>query len=163
MGSEKYLRTHPDEPRKIVAFINYDGMGSALGTIDWTASGDPKWVQFLRDTQKALGMEEVGDVGPSGTDATNFSSLEVPSIQIGQRHSINENHTPADNLATTAAVGMADGLALAGAIGLRLATDTSLSFSHHFPPQVLQDERDYAARWGWGILPESNQTPPKTR
>ncbi len=163
MGSEKYLRTHPEEPRKIVAFINYDGMGSALGTIDWTASGDAKWVQFLHDTQKALGMEDVGDVGPSGTDATNFSSLEVPSIQIGQRHSINENHTPADNLATTAPVGMEEGLALAGAIGLRLATDTSLSFSHHFPPQVLQDERDYAARWGWGIIPESNQTPPATR
>ena len=42
MGSEQYLRTHPDEPKKIIAFINYDGMGSTLGTIDWTASGDPK-------------------------------------------------------------------------------------------------------------------------
>jgi hypothetical protein len=156
MGSEKYLRTHPDEPKNIVAFINYDGMGSTLGTIDWTASGDPKWVQFLHDTQLALGMEDVGGVGPSGTDATNFSSLEVPSIHIGQRHSINENHTPFDNLQTTSAVGMEDGLALAGAIGLRLATDTKLTFTHHFPPAVLKDERDYAARWGWGIRPESN-------
>lgn len=156
MGSEQYLRTHPDEPKKIVAFINYDGMGSVLGTIDWTASGDPKWVQFLRDTQRALGMEDVGGLGPSGTDATNFSSLEVPSIQIGQRHSIGQNHTPADNLETTGAVGMEDGLALAGAIGQRLATDTSLTFTHHFPPEVLKDERDYAARWGWGIRPESN-------
>jgi Iap family predicted aminopeptidase len=156
MGSEQYLRTHPDEPRKIVAFINFDGMGSTLGTIDWTASGDPKWVQFLHDTQVALGMEDVGGVGPSGTDATNFSSLEVPSIQIGQRHSIGQNHTPADNLETTSAVGMEDGLALAGAIGLRLATDTRLNFTHHFPPAVLKDERDYAARWGWGIRPESN-------
>lgn len=159
MGSEKYLRTHPDEPRKIVAFINYDGMGSALGTIDWTASGDPQWIQFLHDTQKALGMEDVGEVGPSGTDATNFASVEVPTIQIGQRHSIGQNHTPADDLSTTAAVGMEDGLALAGAIGQRLATDTTLSFTHHFPPQILQDERDYAARWGWGIIPESNRAP----
>jgi Peptidase family M28 len=156
MGSEKYLRTHPDEPKKIVAFINYDGMGSTLGTIDWTASGDPKWVQFLHDTQTALGMEDVGGVGPSGTDATNFSSLEVPSIQIGQRHSSGQNHTPADTLETTSAVGLEDGLALAGAIGERLATDTELKFSHQFPPQVLKDERDYAARWGWGIRPESN-------
>jgi carboxypeptidase Q len=156
MGSEQYLRTHPDEPRKLVAFINYDGMGSTLGTIDWTASGDPKWVQFLHDTQVALGMEDVGSVGPSGTDATNFSSLEVPSIQIGQRHSIGQNHTPADNLETTSAIGMLDGLAFAGAIGLRLATDTQLTFTHHFPPGVLKDERDYAARWGWGIRPESN-------
>lgn len=154
MGSEQYLRTHPGEPKKIVAFINFDGMGSTLGTIDWTASGDPKWVQFLHDTQVALGMEDVGGVGPSGTDATNFSSLEVPSIQIGQRHSINENHTPADNLQTTGAVGMEDGLALAGAIGQRLATDITLTFSHHFPPTILKDERDYAARWGWGIQNE---------
>jgi hypothetical protein len=154
MGSEQYLRTHPDEPKKIVAFINFDGMGSTLGTIDWTASGDPKWVQFLHDTQVALGMEDVGGVGPSGTDATNFSSLEVPSIQIGQRHSINENHTPADNLQTTGAVGMEDGLALAGAIGQRLATDITLTFSHHFPSAILKDERDYAARWGWGIQNE---------
>ena len=157
MGSEQYLRTHPDEPKRIVAFINYDGMGSTLGTLDWTASGDPQWVKFLHDTQIALGMEDVGDVGPSGTDATNFSSLEVPSIQIGQRHSINENHTPYDDLSTTSAAGMEDGLALAGAIGQRLATDVNLTFSHHFPPQVLKDERDYAARWGWGIRPESNQ------
>ena len=156
MGSEQYLRTHPAEPAKIVAFINYDGMGSTLGTLDWTASGDPKWVQFLHDTQVALGMEDVGSVGPSGTDATNFSSLEVPSIQIGQRHSIGQNHTPSDNLETTSAVGMVDGLAFAGAIGLRLATDPKLTFTHHFPPGVLKDERDYAARWGWGIRPESN-------
>jgi len=157
MGSEQYLRTHPDEPKKIVAFINYDGMGSTLGTLDWTASGDPTWVQFLHDTQVALGMEDVGGVGPSGTDATNFSSLEVPSIQIGQRRSIGENHTPFDNLATTSAVGLQDGLVLAGAIGQRLAFDVQLTFPHHFPPQVLKDERDYAARWGWGIRPESNQ------
>jgi carboxypeptidase Q len=156
MGSEQYLRTHTDEPRKIVAFINYDGMGATLGTIDWTASGDPQWVKFLHDTQVALGMEDVGDVGPSGTDATNFSSLEVPSIQIGQRHGSDQSHTPSDNLETTSAVGMQDGLALAGAIGLRLATDTQLNFTHHFPPAVLKDERDYAARWGWGIRPESN-------
>jgi carboxypeptidase Q len=156
MGSEQYLRTHPDEPQKIVAFINYDGMGATLGTIGWTASGDPKWVQFLRDTQAALGMEDVGGVGPSGTDATNFSSLEVPSIQIGQRHGSNQSHTPYDNLEFTSAVGMEDGLALAGAIGLRLATDTQLTFTHHFPPAVLKEERDYAARWGWGIRPESN-------
>jgi hypothetical protein len=51
---------------------------------------------------------------------------------------------------------MEDGLALAGAIGLRLATDTQLTFTHHFPPAILKDERDYAARWGWGIRPESN-------
>ncbi len=157
MGSEQFLRTHPDEPGRIVAFINYDGMGSTLGTLDWTASGDPQWVKFLHDTQIALGMDDVGEVGPSGTDATNFSSLEVPSIQIGQRHSINENHTPFDNLSTTSAAGLEDGLALAGAIGQRLATDVRLTFSHHFPPQVLKDERDYAARWGWGIRPESNQ------
>jgi hypothetical protein len=158
MGSEQYLRTHPDEPKKIVAFINYDGMGSTLGTLDWTASGDPTWVQFLHDTQVALGMEDVGGVGPSGTDATNFSSLEVPSIQIGQRHGIGENHTPFDDLATTSAVGLEDGLVLAGAIGQRLAFDVRLTFPHHFPPQVLKDERDYAARWGWGIRPESNQS-----
>ena len=154
MGSEQYLRTHPDEPNKIVAFINYDGMGSTLGTLDWTASGDPRWVQFLHDTQTALGMEDVGGVGPSGTDATNFSSLEVPSVQIGQRHGIGESHTPFDNLATTSAVGLEDGLALAGALGQRLAFDTRLTFTHHFPPAVLKEERDYAARWGWGIQNE---------
>lgn len=157
MGSERYLRSHPDEPNKIVAFLNYDGMGSTLGTLDWTASGDPQWVKFLHDTQLALGMEDVGGVGPSGTDATNFASLEVPSIQIGQRYSINANHTPYDNLASTSARGLEDGLALAGAIGQRLAMDVNLTFTHHFPPQVLQEERDYAARWGWGIRPESNQ------
>jgi hypothetical protein len=113
-------------------------------------------VQFLHDTQVALGMEDVGSVGPSGTDATNFSSLEVPSIQIGQRHSDGQNHTPYDNLEFTSAVGMEDGLTLAGAIGLRLATDTQLTFTHHFPAAVLKEERDYAARWGWGIRPESN-------
>jgi Iap family predicted aminopeptidase len=154
MGSEQYLRTHPGEPNKIVAFINYDGMGSTLGTLNWIASGDPQWVQFLHETQLALGMEDVGGVGPSGTDATNFSSLEVPSVQIGQRHGIGESHTPFDNLSTTSAAGLEDGLALAGAIGQRLATDVKLTFTHHFPPQILKEELDYAARWGWGIQNE---------
>ena len=114
------------------------------------------------DTQQSIGMDAAGGVGPSGTDATNFSVLEVPSIQIGQRLGPGENHTPADNLQYTSAVGMEDGIAFAVAIGQRLANDTSLKFSHHFPPDVLQEQRDYAARWGWGVRPEANQPPRAT-
>jgi Zn-dependent M28 family amino/carboxypeptidase len=159
MGSEAYMRAHLAEVGKMVALINYDGLGSTLGTLDWTAAGDDKWVQFLRATEKSIGLESDGSVGPSGTDAMNFSTLEIPSIQIGQAHSIDGNHTPADNLSTTSAVGLQDGLALAGAIGSRLANDTNLNFPHHFPPQFLQEERDYAARWGWGTRPEANPPP----
>jgi hypothetical protein len=159
MGSERYIRTHPQEIDKIVAVINYDGMGSTLGTLDWIASGDDKWVKFLRDTQAGLGMDDVGAVGPSGTDATNFSVLEVPSVQIGQRHGLGQNHTPYDNLEGTSPVGMEEGIAFAGAVGSRLANDTTLVFPHHFPPEQLQEQRDYAARWGWGVRPEANQPP----
>jgi hypothetical protein len=156
MGSEAYIRQHRSEVGKMVALINYDGMGSTLGTLEWSAAGDDKWVQFLQATGKSLGMEIDGEVGPSGTDAMNFSTLEIPSIQIGQAHSVDGNHTPFDTLETTSPVGLEDGLALAAALGSRLANDTTLSFSHHFPPQLLQQERDYSARWGWGVLPEAN-------
>jgi hypothetical protein len=159
MGSEAYLRSRPNEVAKTVALINYDGMGSTLGTIDWIAAGDDAWIQFLRDTSKSLEMEEQGGTGPSGTDCVNFSALEVPSIQIGQRGSSGNNHTPGDNLTTTGAVGMEEGMLLAAAIGQRLAFDINLSFPHHFPPDLLQQVRDYAARWGWGIRPEANQPP----
>jgi hypothetical protein len=156
MGSEAYMRQHMAEVGKMVALINFDGLGSTLGTLEWTAAGDDKWVQFLRDTQKSVGLESDGSVGPSGTDAMNFSTLEIPSIQIGQAHSVDANHTPGDNLATTSPVGLEDGMALAGAIAARLANDTKLVFPHHFPAQFLQEERDYAARWGWGTRPEAN-------
>ncbi len=156
MGSEAYMRQHMAEVGKMVALINFDGLGSTLGTLEWTAAGDDKWVQFLRDTQKSTGLESEGSVGPSGTDAMNFSTLEIPSIQIGQAHSVDANHTPGDNLATTSPVGLEDGLALAGAIAARLANEPGLVFPHHFPPPFLQEERDYAARWGWGTRPEAN-------
>ena len=159
LGSETYLRAHMDEVPKMVAIINYDGLGSTLGQLDWTGTGDDKWFQFLRQTQKSLDMGETGDAGPTGTDVTNFSSLEVPGIQIGQRYSIGANHTPGDNLQTTSPVGLEDGLAFAAAIGQRLATDSTLNFPHHFPAPLLKDVRDYAARWGWGVRPEGNQPP----
>jgi Iap family predicted aminopeptidase len=161
MGSEAYMRAHLGETDKMVALVNYDGLGSTLGTLEWTAAGDDRWVKFLRDTQKSLGMEIDGSVGPSGTDAMNFSTLEIPSIQIGQAHSVDGNHTPYDNLSTTSAVGLEEGLTLAGGILTRLANDTSLTFPHHFPAELLQEERDYAARWGWGIGPESDRAPNK--
>lgn len=159
MGSETYLRAHMDEVPKMVAIINYDGMGSTLGTLDWTGTGDDKWFAFLSQTQQSLGMDLTGSAGPSGTDATNFSSLEVPSIQIGQAGSIAQNHTPADNLLATSPIGMEDGIAFAGAIAQRLAFDTSLKFPHKFPDALIKQVRDYAARWGWGVRPEGNLPP----
>ncbi len=159
MGSETYLRAHMNEVPKMVAIVNYDGMGSTLGTLDWVGTGDDKWFQFLSQTQQSLGMDETGAAGPSGTDVTNFSSLEIPGIQIGQRGSIGQNHTPGDNLESTSAVGLDDGIAFAAAIGQRLAYDTTLNFPHHFPASLLKEVRDYAARWGWGVRPEGNLPP----
>jgi aminopeptidase YwaD len=159
MGSEAYMRAHMSEVDKMVALINFDGLGSTLGTLGWEAAGDDKWVQFIRSTQDSIGLESEGSVGPSGTDAMNFSTLEIPSIQIGQAHSVDANHTPFDNLSTTSPVGLEDGLALAGALASRLANETDLRFPHHFPPQFLKEERDYAARWGWGTRPEANPPP----
>ena len=159
MGSEAYMREHMSEVDKMVALINFDGLGSTLGVLGWEAAGDDKWVDFLRATQKSIGLESAGSVGPSGTDAMNFSTLEIPSIQIGQAHSVDANHTPGDNLTTTSPVGLEDGLALAGALASRLANETGLHFPHHFPPRFLQEERDYAARWGWGTRPEANPPP----
>lgn len=159
MGSEAYIRAHMSEVDKMVALINFDGLGSTLGTLGWEAAGDDKWVQFIRSTQDSIGLESDGSVGPSGTDAMNFSTLEIPSIQIGQEHSVGANHTPFDNLSTTSPVGFDEGLALAGALASRLANETELRFPHHFPPQFLKEERDYSARWGWGTRPEANPPP----
>jgi hypothetical protein len=159
LGSETYLRTHPAEVPQIVAIINYDVIGATLGTLDWTGTGDDRWFKFLRQTQSSLGMEGPGNSGPSGTDVTNFSALEIPGVQIGQEHSLGQNHTPGDNLALTSAVGLEDGLAFAAAVGQRLAFDLHLNFPHHFPPDLLKEVRDTEAQWGWGILPEGNRPP----
>jgi hypothetical protein len=159
MGSETYLRARPAEVAKTVAIINYDGLGSTLGTLDWTGTGDDKWFQFLRQTQNSLGLDDTGTAGPTGTDVTNFSSLEVPGVQIGMRGGLGQSHTPGDNLQPMSPVGLEDGLAFGAAVGQRLANDMALSFPHHFPPQLLQEVRDYAARWGWGVRPEANQAP----
>ena len=156
MGSEAYMRAHLSEVPKMVALINFDGLGSTLGTLEWAAAGDDKWVQFLRDTQSSVGLDADGALGPSGTDAMNFSTLEIPSVQIGQAHSVDANHTPDDNLSTTSPVGLEEGLVLAGAFAARLANEPKLVFPHHFPPAFLKEERDYSARWGWGIRPEAN-------
>ena len=159
MGSETYLRARPDEVAKVVAIINYDGLGSTLGTLEWTGTGDAPWFAFLSATQTALGMNANGTAGPSGTDVTNFSSLEVPGVQIGQAGSSGQNHTPADNLLTTSPIGLEDGLAFAGAVAQQLAFDPSQVFAHHFPPSLRDAVRDYAARWGWGVRPEGHQPP----
>ncbi len=159
LGSETYLRTHPGEVSHIVAIVNYDVIGATLGTLDWTGTGDDHWVRFLRQTQASLGMRGPGNAGPSGTDVTNFSALEIPGVQIGQANSLGQNHTPADNLGLTSPIGLEDGLAFAAAVGERLAFDTTLHFPHHFPAQLLKDVRDTEAQWGWGILPEGNQPP----
>lgn len=159
LGSETYLRTHPDEIPNIVAIINYDVIGATLGTLDWTGTGDDAWFKFLRQTQASLGMQGPGNSGPSGTDVTNFSALEIPGVQIGQQNSLGQNHTPGDNLELTSAVGLEDGLAFAAAVGERLAFDTTLHFPHHFPAELLKDVRDTEAQWGWGVLPEGNRPP----
>jgi carboxypeptidase Q len=159
MGSETYLRARQAEVAKTVAIINYDGLGATLGTLEWTGTGDDAWFQFLRQTQNSLGLDDTGTAGPTGTDVTNFSSLEIPGVQIGLRGGSGQSHTPDDNLQSMSAVGLEDGLAFAAAVAHRLGTDTTLKFPHHFPPPLLQQVRDYAARWGWGVRPEANEPP----
>jgi aminopeptidase YwaD len=162
IGSEMYLRSHASETAKTVAMINYDGgLGSALGTVGWTAAGADDWVRFLHDTFAPLKLEERSSLGASGTDSTNFGALEVPAINFSQRGGNGGSHTPADNLQQTNAEALTNGLLLAATLGERLAMDPNLNFSHHFPPELLQTVRDYAARWGWGVRREANLEPKK--
>jgi hypothetical protein len=107
-------------------------------------------------------MEGPGNSGPSGTDVTNFSSLEIPGVQIGQDHSLGQNHTPGDNLELTSPVGLEDALTFAAGVAERLAFDPKLIFPHHFPPELLKQVRDTSAQWGWGVRPEGN-LPPRTQ
>lgn len=159
MGSETYLRTHPEDVPKIVAIINYDVIGATLGTLEWTGTGDESWFHFLHEAQQSLGMAGPGNSGPSGTDVTNFSSLEIPGVQIGQANSLGQNHTPGDNLQLTSPVGLEDPLAFAAAVAARLAFDPKLTFPHHFPPELLKQVRDTSSQWGWGVRPEGNMPP----
>jgi len=159
IGSEVYLRAHSSDTAKTVAMINYDGLGAALGILEWTAAGSDDWMKFLHQTFDPLGLEERSSLGVSGTDSTNFGALEVPNIDFSQAGSNGGSHTPADNLQETSAEGLADPIRLVAILGQRLAMDTTLSFSHHFPADFLQSIRDYAARWGWGVRPEANLDP----
>jgi hypothetical protein len=159
IGSEAYLRAHESEIPKTVAMINYDGMGAALGVVGWVAAGADDWINFLHQTLAPAELEEPSSVGVSGTDSTNFGAVEVPNIDFSQRGDNGDSHTPRDNLQETSADGLANGLLLAAMVGERLAMDTNLTFSHEFPPEILKEVRDYAARWGWGVRPEANLDP----
>lgn len=159
LGSETYLRTHPEEIPNILAIVNFDVIGATLGTLEWTGTGDDRWFKFLRQTQHSLGMEGPGTSGPSGTDVTNFSVLEIPGLQIGQENGLGQNHTPEDNLGLMSPVGLEDALVFSAAVTQQLAFDTKLSFPHRFPPDLLKAVRDTESQWGWGILPEGNRPP----
>jgi carboxypeptidase Q len=160
MGSEAYLRARPDEVSKIAAVVNFDGQGSLLGTIGWSAAGGDDWISFVRTTLKHAELEEPGRIGSGGVDTTNFAVLEVPTITFGQGGSGGGHHTPMDNLQFCEPLGLEDGLLESAMIVQRVGFDASLAFAHKFPPDLLKETRDYAARWGWGVRPEAN-LPPK--
>jgi carboxypeptidase Q len=158
MGSEAYLRARPDETSKIVAVVNFDGMGSVLGTIGYSAAGADDWISFLRTTLKPAGFEERASIGSGGVDATNFAALEVPAMTFSSGGA-GGGHTPMDNLQFCAPSGLEEGLLESAMVVQRAGFDTSLRFAHQFPPALLKQVRDYAARWGWGVRPEANQPP----
>ena len=159
-GSEAYLRAHPEDVERIVAVLNFDGQGSILGTPRWRGAGPNEWVQFVEEVMEESGLEAAWSVGPSGTDSTNFAALEVPAVSFGQSHSGGGHHTPEDNLKWCGPVGLADGLLMGAMLAKRLADDLTVSFPDRFPPDLLNQVRDYAARWGWGVRPEANEPPP---
>jgi hypothetical protein len=92
-------------------------------------------------------------------DVVNFAALEVPTITFGQTGG-HGHHTRMDDLGGWSPAGLEDALLMAVTLGRRLADQPTLGFSHDFPPALLQEIRDYAARWGWGVRPEAN-LPPK--
>jgi hypothetical protein len=91
---------------------------------------------------------------------TNFAALEVPAMSFGQNGGgLAAHHTPADNLQFFGPVGLEEGLLEAALILQRVGYETSVTFAHRFPPDLLKETRDYATRWGWGVRPEANVPP----
>jgi carboxypeptidase Q len=138
MGSEAYLRARPDEVSRIAAVVNFDGQGSLLGTIGWSAAGGDDWISFVRGTLRQAELEEEGRIGSGGVDTTNFAVLEVPTITFGQGGSGGGHHTPMDNLQFCGPLGLEDGLLESAMIVQRVGFDGSLTFAHKFPPDLLK-------------------------
>jgi carboxypeptidase Q len=161
MGSEAYLRARPDEVSRIVAVVNFDGVGSVLGTLGYSAAGADDFITFLRGTLEPAALEETPSIGAGGVDAGNFAALEVPAMTFSSFSSAatGGGHTPLDSLQVCARSGFEEVLLASALVVQRLGYDASVTFVHRFPPALLKEIRDYEARWGWGVRPESNRPP----
>jgi hypothetical protein len=158
MGSEAYLRAHPDETNRIFAGVLFHD-GYTLGTDQWRGAGPDEWIRFVRQIADESGLEPGSSIGAPLSDGTNFAALEVPTVIFSQGLTYGASHTPEDNLKWCSPVGLEGGLLLGAMLVSRLANDLSLSFPHRFPPDLLKQVRDVAARWGWGVRPEANKPP----
>ena len=163
-GSEAYLRAHREQVENIVAVINFDaGHGTTLGTDSWVAAGPDEWIRFVKAVTDDSDLEPEWAVGTYYSDDTNFAALEVPTVNFDKGLSRIGRHTPKDNLKWTSPVGLQGGLLMSAMILEKISRDTSLTFPHQFPGDLIERVRNYAARYGWGIRPEANRPPRETR
>jgi hypothetical protein len=150
-GSENWLRQHISEIEKVVANINYDGQGALVGEdVAWVL-GSSAWHELLQRIVESLGYPLAIKVEPAGVDMTNFAALGINGINLG-RYGEQRSHTPADNLEGTGPAGLERALLWGCALLSAIADDVDFPVRERMSWRELKAARDYALRWGWGIV-----------
>lgn len=147
-GSEAYIAEALRSGAKVVAALNYDGIGLTVASETLNTLGGPRWVNFAERAVAASGIHPPSVFGPGYTDYTNFGAAGIPSISFGQGY-LSWNHTPGDNLERVSAQGLARPLRMGWAAMSAVAGPTLPDLAGDFSADLLATTRAHNARWGW--------------
>jgi Zn-dependent M28 family amino/carboxypeptidase len=147
-GSEAYISEALGTGTRIVAAINYDGIGLSVASETLFTLGGPAWVAFAEAAVAASGICPPSVFGPGYTDYTNFGAAGIPSISFGQGY-LSWNHTPGDNLERVSAAGLRRPLRMGWAALEATAGPALPDLSGDFRPDLVATVRAHNARWGW--------------
>jgi Iap family predicted aminopeptidase len=147
-GSEAYIGERLRAGDRIVAAINYDGIGLTVASETLYTLGGPRWLEFAERAVATSGIHPPSVFGPGYTDYTNFGAAGIPSISFGQGY-LSWNHTPGDNLERVSAAGLARPLRMGWAALSAVAGPALPDLEGDFGNDLLAQTRAHNARWGW--------------
>lgn len=147
-GSEAYIARALRTGSRVVAAINYDGIGLTVASETLYTLGGPTWTEFAETTVAGSGIHPARVFGPGYTDYTNFGAAGIASVSFGQGY-LSWNHTPGDNLERVSARGLSRPLRMGWAMLSAAAGPSLPDLQGDFGADLLATVRAHNGRWGW--------------
>ena len=146
-----HLVAQLSEHAKVVAGVNVDCVGAAIGMAEARCAADEAVLSLARDAARAVGVSVSVGQGIMGSDDAHFTARRIPAVSIARYGKAAVRHTPQDGVHWLSTEALEQDYEYVHALVYRLADEAAIKEHASVPEALYEDAAHYVRH---GSLPE---------